>query len=107
MDFNDEMKLREGERALDVIKLLDGQSVEAIIIGFDLNFMMSVHLKPLPDGLKTPNTVWAECENQRIKLADYQTNISAIAAAAKQRWPEVEVCDCMCTCCCDCLDKVQ
>jgi hypothetical protein len=97
-------RLEEAKRLLDKIP---GMSVKALIVGHDLNHMMSVHMTPLPDGKTTPDTVWAAREDLRINLNTYRTNIYAIAAVACLRWPKVKVYDCKCTCCCDGLEEVS
>lgn len=105
----DDIRVRFIEAQDVVTAILDrvgDQPVHTLVVGHDAEFMVSFHLRPLSNGVRTSDMVWPREEEGRIDLTDRLTNPFAVAAAARKVWSDVTVYDCRCTCCCGDLTEV-
>ena len=85
---------------LDRLKFEEGDKSPAVLIFGGTgsgNFLWALD-HPLPQEAQTPDTYW---DNRGIAQITplLEGATQALAAVAKERWPNVRVYDCHCTCC--------
>lgn len=100
---------RRAARAfLDTTTLPDGFVPVCIVTGIDVKDIVQFFNCDMPDGEATQDTTWSKLSELRFNSpgGNEGFNAFALAAAARERWPEVKVYDCKCTCCVDGLDLV-
>jgi hypothetical protein len=108
MDQVREEDVPVAERNLDLLQVPEGQEVATIVAG-DSPYEIHAFFRSLPQGEKTPVTMWENTSDRKIGTADGAVPlfIGAMWVAARRRFgANCRVYDSLCTCCAG-LDEVE